>query len=113
MSYKDKVKTEINRALSEGNEETNKNIKIKEVARKIGISLRSLQRRLAEENASFRDILDESRKDQAQKLLKTLSVGGATQALGFTDRGGFYAAYKRWFDHTPGQYRSSLKGRSL
>jgi AraC-like DNA-binding protein len=81
-----------------------------DVARELCMSERTLQRRLAEEGTSFHQIVDDSRRELAQRYLNQPQLGLAQVAsrLGFTDRSTFSRACKRWFDLTPSEYRSRL-----
>lgn len=77
------------------------------VARALGMSERTLQRRLEAEGASFRAILDETRKELAQRYFKqgNLALAHIAYLLGFNDQSSFFRAAKRWFGMTPQQYR--------
>lgn len=77
------------------------------VARALGMSERTLQRRLEAEGASFRQILDDTRKELAQRYFEHGNVALAHVAylLGFNDQSSFFRAAKRWFGMTPQQYR--------
>ncbi len=77
------------------------------VARVLGMSERTVQRRLEEDGTSFRQILDDTRKELAQKYFEHGSVSLADTAylLGFNDQSSFFRATKRWFGTTPQQYR--------
>jgi len=79
-----------------------------DVARELCMSERTLQRRLAEEGTSFHQIVDDARRELAQRYLNQPQLGLAQVAsrLGFTDRSTFSRACKRWFDLTPSEYRS-------
>ncbi|WP_420474390.1 AraC family transcriptional regulator [Noviherbaspirillum sp. ST9] len=82
-----------------------------DVARELCMSERTLQRRLAEEGTSFHQMVDEARRELAQRYLNQPQLGLAQVAsrLGFTDRSTFSRACKRWFDLTPTEYRSRLQ----
>ncbi|WP_170942247.1 AraC family transcriptional regulator [Noviherbaspirillum denitrificans] len=82
-----------------------------EVARELCMSERTLQRRLAEEGTAFQQLVDEARRELAQRYLDQPQLGLAQVAsrLGFTDRSTFSRACKRWFDVTPTEYRSRLQ----
>jgi AraC-like DNA-binding protein len=71
------------------------------------MSERTLQRRLEAEGASFRAILDETRKELAQRYFKqgNLALAHIAYLLGFNDQSSFFRAAKRWFGMTPQQYR--------
>lgn len=77
------------------------------VARGLGMSERTLQRRLEAEGASFRQILDDTRKDLAQNYFEQgdLALAHIAYLLGFNDQSSFFRAVKRWFGMTPQQFR--------
>jgi AraC-like DNA-binding protein len=77
------------------------------VARALGMSERTLQRRLEAEGASFRLILDDTRQELARKYFEQGNVSLAHMAwlLGFNDQSSFFRATRRWFGMTPRQYR--------
>ncbi len=81
-----------------------------EVAGELRMSERTLQRRLEEEATSFIQLLDDTRRELAQQYLGRLhlSLAQAAYLLGFADQTSFFRACKRWFDLSPGQYRSQL-----
>jgi AraC-like DNA-binding protein len=81
-----------------------------EVADELHMSERTLQRRLEEEATSFLQLLDNTRRELAQQYLGRLhmSLAQAAYLLGFSDQASFFRACKRWFDLSPGQYRSQL-----
>lgn len=66
-------------------------------ARRLALSPRSLQRRLAEEGTTWRDLVDEVRRDRAAVLLAGgLSRTAAAARLGFSDARALRAAQRRW-----------------
>jgi AraC-like DNA-binding protein len=77
------------------------------VARILGTSERTLQRRLEEEGSSFQQLLDDTRKELAQRYIERadLSLADVAYVLGFNDQSSFFRATKRWFGMTPQQYR--------
>ena len=81
-----------------------------EVASELHMSERTLQRRLEEEATSFVQLLDDTRRELAEQYLGRLhlSLAQAAYLLGFADQSSFFRACKRWFDLSPGQYRSQL-----
>ena len=78
-----------------------------EVARTLGMSARTLQRHLEAEGASFRRILDDTRKELAQRYFEqdNLSLAHVAYLLGFNDQSSFFRAARRWFGMTPQEYR--------
>jgi AraC-like DNA-binding protein len=77
-------------------------------ARELGMSVRSLRRRLTEEGVSYRAILEESFGAVAARLLgdSRRSIQETAHAMGFSDPTAFHRAFKRWTGMTPKQYRS-------
>jgi AraC-like DNA-binding protein len=65
------------------------------VAANLGMNARTLQRRLALEGTSFDTMLNETRKDMAQRLLLTSAqpVGFVAEMVGYSSTG----AFTRWF----------------
>jgi AraC-like DNA-binding protein len=80
------------------------------VARSLGISVRSLRRRLDEEGVSYTGLLNESRATLAKRMLDDprRSIYETAYAMGFSDPSAFHRAFKRWTGMTPTQYRHSL-----
>lgn len=78
-----------------------------ETARSLGLSPRSLQRRLSAMGASFETQLDAWRRRQAQQALAAsgVPVGTLAQALGYGDAAHFIRAFRRWEGCTPGAFR--------
>jgi AraC-like DNA-binding protein len=78
------------------------------------MSERTLQRRLEQEATSFVHLLDDTRRELAEQYLGRLHLSLAQTAylLGFADQSIFFAPAGRWFDLSPGQYRSQLLGQA-
>jgi AraC-like DNA-binding protein len=85
-----------------------------QVASELCMSERTLQRRLEQEATSFLQLLDETRRELAEQYLGRLhlSLAQAAYLLGFADQSSFFRACRRWFDLSPGQYRSQLLGHA-
>ena len=73
------------------------------------MSERTLQRRLTEEGTSFAELVDEVRRELAQRYFahSDFSPTEITFALGFSDPSNFYRACKRWFGRSPATMRCS------
>lgn len=74
-----------------------------ETARRMGVSPRTLVRRLAEAGAGFRQLADDERRGRAERLLrgKALTHMQIAEELGYTDPTSFSRACRRWFRSPP------------
>ena len=74
-------------------------------------SPRSIQRKLAAEGTSYKDLLDDVRKNMAIEYLKTTSLPLTEIAvrLGYSEAPNFINAFKRWTGKTPGEFRQSAQ----
>lgn len=77
------------------------------VADRLGLSPRTLSRRLSEEGTGFETLLTDLRRDMADRYLRDRQLGLAQIAhlLGYSDQAAFTAAYRRWTGTTPGAAR--------
>ncbi|WP_341501639.1 AraC family transcriptional regulator [Gallaecimonas sp. GXIMD4217] len=86
-------------------------LSLEQVALELGISERSLQRRLQEEGQSFKVVLDDWRRQQCEKLARErLPWIDVALRLGYAEQGSLVKACQRWFGCTPGELRSKKKG---
>lgn len=78
-----------------------------EVAREMGLSERTLYRRLAEEGLTFRNVVGRAQSALAQELLRDSDASIAEIAFltGFSEQSTFSRAFKRWFGQAPAQFR--------
>ncbi len=78
-------------------------------ARRLGLSTRSLQRRLAEEGSRYADLLAEVRVEFAKRYLARGSVSASEVAylIGFTEPPAFFKAFKRWTGMTPREFQTA------
>ncbi|MFC7493525.1 MULTISPECIES: AraC family transcriptional regulator [unclassified Nocardioides] len=75
------------------------------VAAALGVSERTLRRRLAADGTSYQRLLDEVRESLAVELLGTLSVQDVAVRLGYAEASSFILAFRRWTGRTPGRVR--------
>lgn len=79
----------------------------KGVASQLHMSARQLNRRLKEENTSFRDLLMACRRELAEQYLSdsSLSLTEISFLLGFSESSSFSRAYRRWTGKSPTEAR--------
>jgi AraC-like DNA-binding protein len=84
------------------------------VARRLGMSARTLQRRLGERDTSYAHVLDQVRRESAQRWVEqgAMSFGEIAFALGFSEPSAFHRAFKRWTGRTPREYRVKAPART-
>lgn len=82
-------------------------LSINRVARHLGISPRSLQRELALEHTTFRQIVDTVRLEIARTLLARpdFPIQMIAAKIGYRTPGSFARAFDRWTGQTPRDYR--------
>jgi AraC-like DNA-binding protein len=80
-----------------------------DAARSLGMSERTLARKLSDEGLNFTEILQELRRDLAVRYLDDpkLHVSKIAWLLGFREVSAFTHAYKRWTGRTPRQVRAA------
>lgn len=79
------------------------------VARRLAMSVATLRRRLGEENTSHSEILDDVRRELAERYLTdmTLAISEVAFLLGFSHVTAFYKAFRRWSQGTtPAEFRA-------
>ena len=80
---------------------------IEEVADRLAMSKRSLQRHLKQDNTNYQEVLNTTRKELADHYLlrSTISSGEISFLLGFQDSNSFLRAFKSWTGTSPVEYR--------
>jgi AraC-like DNA-binding protein len=76
-----------------------------EISQRLGVSARTLERRLACEGMTFSRVLDELRFDLARRYLqeRDLPISEIAWLLGYRETSAFNHAFKRWTGKTPKQ----------
>lgn len=77
------------------------------VAREMGMSERTLYRRLAEDGLTFREVVGRAQSALAQEMLRESNASIAEVAFltGFSEQSTFTRAFKRWNGQAPAQFR--------
>ncbi len=101
-----KVCSEISRALSEGVPA------ISDVASRLGMSARTLQRRLSDDGHVYQDLVELTRRRLAERLLRQTDYALAEIAFltGYSEQSTFTRAFKRLSGQTPASYRQVTAG---
>jgi AraC-like DNA-binding protein len=80
-----------------------------QVAEYLGLSARTLNRRLADKGLTFRELVQNIQQDEARNLLRNpgLSMGEIAFQTGFSEQSAFNRAFKRWTGLSPADYRKN------
>lgn len=78
------------------------------VARRLSITPRTLQRRLARSGTSFESVRDDTRREAAERYLgqTSLTIAEVTYLLGYSEPTAFIRAFRRWHGTTPHAFRA-------
>lgn len=81
-----------------------------DLARPLGLSARTLQRRLEAEGTTLRRLLDEERRVLALHHIQNprTPLTDIAMLLGFADQSAFTRAFSRWTQRSPSDYRRAL-----
>ncbi|RUS46972.1 AraC family transcriptional regulator [Cohnella sp. AR92] len=107
LSLSDKVKAILSRSMSGGPAD------IQAVASDLGISNRTLQRRLSDEGTSFKLLMAQTRHEQAVAYLSdpSLEIKEVAFLVGYEDQNSFYRAFRSWEGDTPANWRVAQERR--
>ena len=103
-----RVRIQISQSLSSGGPT------VSQIAGRLGMSARTLQRRLGEQGCSFQSLVDEARRQLAERLLQQSEYSLAAVAFltGFSEQSAFTRAFRRWAGQTPRSYRLQSQVRN-
>jgi AraC-like DNA-binding protein len=99
------VRTRILPLLAEGEPS------ISDVASSVGLSARTLQRRLEQEGTSFSGVLDALRREEAMRALAASdrSLADLAVALGYRRQSTLTRAVRRWTGMPPSRLRAQIR----
>lgn len=105
VSFLDRVRGEVRSRLPQGYP------LIEDVAEDLGLARWTMQRRLADHNLSFTDIVDATRKDLAALYLRQrhIPVSDIGDLLGYSELSAFSRACRRWFGASPNKVRAGQR----
>lgn len=103
MSLSEKTRDAILQTVSSGP------INADRIAQQLGMSKRTLQRKLQAEGSGFQTVLSETRRMLANYYISTteLPMFEVAYLLGYNDASSFFRAYKDWTGKTPNESRVS------
>jgi AraC-like DNA-binding protein len=101
VRFQDEVKLVLAAELERGN------IGLKHVARRLHASVSTVRQRLQQEGTSYRELLDEQRRELAYRYLSEprRSVSEVAELLGFSYESALIRAFRRWTGMSPTDYR--------
>jgi len=83
------------------------------VASRLGLTPRTVQRRLEAEGVAFQDMLEELRHEMALRYLASpLSLAEISALLAYADASAFGRAFRRWTGRTPAAFRQERRAQS-
>jgi len=96
------LRARLRGALAQGQAEPGR------MAALLGVSERTLQRRLAEQGRSFSEVLEDFRREESARLLceRGLHLTQVASRLGYAEQTSFTRAFRRWTGTTPGAWRA-------
>jgi AraC-like DNA-binding protein len=82
---------------------------LERIADHLGLTPRTLQRKLQEQGTSYNDVLDQMRRQLAMRYLREprMAICEVAYLLGFSESSSFHRAFKRWTGVTPKEFRSN------
>jgi AraC-like DNA-binding protein len=83
---------------------------LQDVAQELGLSARTLQRRLTDAGFTFQQVLEDTRRELARHYLKqpAVELPEAAFLLGFGDANSFFRAFQEWEGTSPGEWRTRI-----
>ena len=102
-SLKEQIKWVLKRLLSGSRPD------VAMVAKELGMSERTLQRRITEEGTTFRELLNETRHELVREYLRddSVEITEAAFLVGYEDPNSFYRAFRAWEGKTPAEWRAA------
>jgi len=85
------------------------------VAKQLNMSLRTLQRKLRDEDTSFSNIFKSIRQEMANEYIQDsqMSMTEIAYLLGFSEQSNFTRAFRRWYGTSPSEARENIQNSSF
>jgi AraC-like DNA-binding protein len=83
---------------------------MEQIALQMHVSERTLRRKLDQQGTSYREILDDIRKEQVKALLENsqASIEHIAALMNYSDPANFRRAFKKWMQLSPAAYRKQV-----
>lgn len=82
--------------------------RLSEVGRRLGMSPRTLQRRLTAKGHTYRELVDGLRRERGTRLVgQGMAPGEVAFLTGFSEVSAFHRAFRGWTGTTPGRWRAT------
>jgi AraC-like DNA-binding protein len=109
MNVGEQVKEALRRSLA------GKRPTLQGVARELGLSERTLQRRFTEAGITFQQLVEDTRRELAQHYLKqsAIELNEAAFLLGFENANSFFRAFHVWEGTSPGEWRTRHRAAAV
>ncbi|HTM36527.1 MAG TPA: AraC family transcriptional regulator ligand-binding domain-containing protein [Terriglobales bacterium] len=109
MNVGEHVKEALRRSLA------GKRPTLQGVARELGLSERTLQRRFTEAGITFQQLVEDTRRELAQHYLKqsAIELNEAAFLLGFENANSFFRAFHVWEGTSPGEWRTRHRAAAV
>lgn len=109
LSFLSKIRNAVTRAISEQNRVP----RLKQISGEIGISTRTIVRKLNEVGKSFHGIVEQERQKIVFELIKNreMSLIDIAIASGFTEQASFCRSFRQWHGDSPSKYRDKFLSR--
>jgi len=106
LRFSERVRRTLLEAFREGSPS------LPRLAKRLGVSERTLQRRLSEEGRSLQGLIEDVRHELSLEYLRdpNLSVAAVGMRLGYSSLAAFSRAFRRWTGVSPGAHRRGARG---
>lgn len=107
----DKDVASLRTLVAEGMDRTGKVPRLADIARQLGLSSRTVIRRLGGHGLRYQGVIDDVLKQRAMQLLANpaIRLERVASETGFSDVSAFHRSFRRWFGTTPAAYRALVQ----
>lgn len=86
-------------------------VRLDDIANRLGISSRTLRRRLQKQNSHYSRIVQQVQREKALEGISnfSISLSALAEQCGFSNASSFGLAFRKWTGESPGKYRRQLE----